>query len=71
MKVFNTLTRKKDEFVPINEEKMHKFPDGIAHFLEHKMFEKEDGHVLEKFPFCLIVIMVLPFRVKLFSSCSI
>lgn len=38
------------EFVPINEEKMHKFPDGIAHFLEHKMFEKEDGHVLEKFP---------------------
>ena len=25
-------------------------PDGVAHFLEHKMFEKEDGHVLEKFP---------------------
>lgn len=32
-----------DEFVPINEHKMKKFPLGIAHFLEHKMFEMEDG----------------------------
>ncbi|MEE9394576.1 MAG: pitrilysin family protein [Planctomycetota bacterium] len=24
-------------------------PDGIAHFLEHKMFEKKDGDVMEKF----------------------
>lgn len=24
-------------------------PDGIAHFLEHKMFEKEDGDVFQKF----------------------
>lgn len=32
-----------DEFVPINRKKMQKFPLGIAHFLEHKMFENEDG----------------------------
>ncbi len=31
------------EFVPKNSKKMKKFPDGIAHFLEHKMFEQEDG----------------------------
>ncbi|MFD2829722.1 EF-P 5-aminopentanol modification-associated protein YfmH [Corticicoccus populi] len=27
----------------------HKVPDGIAHFLEHKMFEKEDGDVFNLF----------------------
>ena len=32
-----------DEFVPLNETKMKSFPLGIAHFLEHKMFEMEDG----------------------------
>jgi len=32
-----------DEFVPIGENKMTKVPLGIAHFLEHKMFEQEDG----------------------------
>ena len=32
-----------DEFVPIKSKKMKKFPLGIAHFLEHKMFEMEDG----------------------------
>lgn len=32
-----------DEFVPINQKKMKKFPLGIAHFLEHKMFEMNDG----------------------------
>ena len=26
-----------------------KVPDGIAHFLEHKMFEEEDGDVFNKF----------------------
>ncbi len=31
------------EFVPLGEENMVKVPDGIAHFLEHKMFEQEDG----------------------------
>ena len=32
-----------DEFIPIKSKKMKKFPLGIAHFLEHKMFEMEDG----------------------------
>lgn len=32
-----------NEFVPINQKKMIKVPDGVAHFLEHKMFEQEDG----------------------------
>lgn len=31
------------EFVPVGENKKIKVPDGIAHFLEHKMFEQEDG----------------------------
>ena len=30
-------------FTPSDEKKVHKVPDGIAHFLEHKMFEQEDG----------------------------
>ena len=30
-------------FVPVGEKKEIKVPDGIAHFLEHKMFEQEDG----------------------------
>ncbi len=32
-----------NEFVPKNESKMMSFPNGIAHFLEHKMFESKDG----------------------------
>lgn len=32
-----------NEFVPIGEEKFIKVPDGVAHFLEHKVFEQEDG----------------------------
>ncbi|HHW69688.1 MAG TPA: insulinase family protein, partial [Tenericutes bacterium] len=32
-----------NEFVPIDEKKMIKVPDGIAHFLEHKVFEQENG----------------------------
>ena len=31
------------EFIPINESKMIKVPNGIAHFLEHKLFEQKDG----------------------------
>ena len=31
------------EFIPSGEGKQIKVPDGIAHFLEHKMFEQEDG----------------------------
>jgi len=32
-----------NEFVPIGEEEMIKVPDGVAHFLEHKVFEQKDG----------------------------
>lgn len=38
-----------NEFVPIGETDFVKVPDGIAHFLEHKMFEKEDGDVFQQF----------------------
>ncbi len=31
------------EFVPKGEKKLRKFPPGIAHFLEHKLFEQKDG----------------------------
>ena len=32
-----------NEFVPIGKSKMMKFPSGIAHFLEHKMFERKES----------------------------
>lgn len=32
-----------NEFVPIDENKMVKVPLGIAHFLEHQLFNQEDG----------------------------
>ncbi|MHC5246936.1 EF-P 5-aminopentanol modification-associated protein YfmH [Enterococcus sp. LJL90] len=38
-----------NEFVPLGQEDFVHVPDGIAHFLEHKMFEKEDGDVFQKF----------------------
>lgn len=45
--IYATFTTKfgsvHDEFVPIGENKMISVPKGIAHFLEHKMFEMEDG----------------------------
>ena len=31
-----------------SDEEIH-VPDGIAHFLEHKLFEQKDGNMLEKF----------------------
>lgn len=36
-------------FIPLNENEMITVPDGIAHFLEHKMFEMVDGDASEKF----------------------
>ena len=30
-------------FVPVGGKKYKRFSNGIAHFLEHKMFEQEDG----------------------------
>lgn len=45
--VFVTFTTKYgggiDEFIPRGQTKYVKVPHGIAHFLEHKMFEQEDG----------------------------
>lgn len=38
-----------NQFVPIGESEMTKVPDGIAHFLEHKMFEKEKGDIFHVF----------------------
>jgi predicted Zn-dependent peptidase len=37
-----------NEFIPRGGTEYIKVPDGIAHFLEHKMFEKEDGDVFQK-----------------------
>ncbi len=36
-------------FVVPGETKETSVPDGIAHFLEHKLFEQEDGSVMDKF----------------------
>ena len=37
------------EFIPINEEKMVTMPAGIAHFLEHKLFEQESGESVHEY----------------------
>lgn len=36
-------------FVPLGENKMITVPDGIAHFLEHKMFEMREGDASDQF----------------------
>ncbi|WP_314064014.1 EF-P 5-aminopentanol modification-associated protein YfmH [uncultured Vagococcus sp.] len=38
-----------NQFIPIGETEFTEVPDGIAHFLEHKMFEKENGDVFQIF----------------------
>lgn len=38
-----------NEFVPYAKNEMKKFPAGIAHFLEHKLFEKENYDAFELF----------------------
>ncbi len=52
-KTYATFTTKygsiDNQFVPLNQTEMTKVPDGIAHFLEHKLFEKEDGDVFQQF----------------------
>ena len=41
--VFSTKYGSQDlEFIPLNEKEYFKSPEGIAHFLEHKLFEKEE-----------------------------
>ncbi|MCT4621318.1 MAG: insulinase family protein [Marinisporobacter sp.] len=37
------------EFVIPGEHEATKVPDGIAHFLEHKLFEEEEGSIFDKF----------------------
>ncbi|MRX70660.1 peptidase M16 [Bacillus lacus] len=52
-KTYATFTTKygsvDNEFVPLGKSDMTRVPDGIAHFLEHKLFEKEDGDVFQQF----------------------
>jgi predicted Zn-dependent peptidase len=38
-----------NEFIPYGSDKKVRVPDGIAHFLEHKLFEKEEGDVFQLF----------------------
>ncbi|TMU87726.1 insulinase family protein [Bacillus sp. BHET2] len=52
-KTYATFTTKygsiDNHFLPLDEDEFVKVPDGIAHFLEHKLFEKEDGDVFQQF----------------------
>ncbi|WP_226665593.1 EF-P 5-aminopentanol modification-associated protein YfmH [Metabacillus litoralis] len=52
-KTYATFTTKygsiDNRFVPLNQSESLTVPDGIAHFLEHKLFEKEDGDVFQQF----------------------
>ncbi|ADH99311.1 EF-P 5-aminopentanol modification-associated protein YfmH [Salisediminibacterium selenitireducens] len=52
-KTFATFTAKYGSmdrsFTPIGQKDPMTVPDGIAHFLEHKMFEDEDGDVFQVF----------------------
>ncbi len=38
-----------NEFIIPGEKTKTRVPDGIAHFLEHKLFEQKDGSVMDKF----------------------
>lgn len=52
-KTFCTFTTKygsvDNTFIPLDGNDFNQVPDGIAHFLEHKLFEKEDGDVFQDF----------------------
>lgn len=52
-KTYATFTTKygsiDNHFIPLDGGEPLKVPDGIAHFLEHKMFEDEDGDVFQLF----------------------
>lgn len=52
-KTYATFTTKygsvDNQFVPLGKDEFTQVPDGIAHFLEHKLFEKEDGDVFQQF----------------------
>jgi len=48
--VFSTNYGSNDNvFIPIGEDKPLSVPEGIAHFLEHKLFEQEESNLFEKF----------------------
>jgi len=38
-----------NNFIPPDSNEKLRVPDGIAHFLEHKLFEQKDGSVMDKF----------------------
>ncbi len=39
-----------NKFIPIDSDEVYTIPDGVAHFLEHKMFEQSDGtNAFDKF----------------------
>ncbi|WP_227935868.1 EF-P 5-aminopentanol modification-associated protein YfmH [Alkalihalobacillus deserti] len=52
-KTFATFTTKygsiDQKFTPFGKEESVQVPDGIAHFLEHKMFEDEEGDIFQDF----------------------
>ncbi|MGO4887717.1 EF-P 5-aminopentanol modification-associated protein YfmH [Anaerobacillus sp. MEB173] len=52
-KTYATFTTKygsvDNHFIPLKGKEAIKVPDGIAHFLEHKMFEDEHGDVFQDF----------------------
>ncbi len=52
-KTFATFTTRygsiDNHFTPLNGKEPIKVPDGIAHFLEHKLFESEEGDVFQDF----------------------
>lgn len=38
-----------NEFIPIGEDESLRVPEGIAHFLEHKLFEEPEKNIFDKF----------------------
>jgi predicted Zn-dependent peptidase len=46
---FSTRYGSIDNHFQVQDKDAHKVPDGIAHFLEHKMFEEQDGDVFARF----------------------
>ena len=36
-------------FIPINEKDVIRVPEGVAHFLEHKLFEEPEGNIFDEF----------------------
>ncbi|EIT85144.1 putative processing protease [Fictibacillus macauensis ZFHKF-1] len=52
-KTYATFTTKygsvDQQFIPLGKQEKVTVPDGVAHFLEHKLFEKEHGDVFQDF----------------------